>query len=81
MASALGITCEVVDGAAIDTNISVPGLEDGCLIAVLHEDGASGVTLGNLLSEASIPSSENLQLSTTDTTGDKLLVWCVIALP
>lgn len=66
----------VVAGAAAVTDIAVAGiLTTDTLVAVLHEDGTSGVTQSNLVSEASITSAGNIQLATTATTGDKLVVY------
>jgi hypothetical protein len=64
---------EVVDGAGITTDIAVSGLlTTSSLVAVMQY--IAGVPTANLVGEASAPTDGNLQLSTTDTTGHKLVV-------
>lgn len=79
------LTFKVVAGAAAATNIAVAGLDtDDVIVAVLQfnvaADSGTSATgnkiddLVDLSAEASVPTAGNLQLSTTVTTGDKLLV-------
>lgn len=71
-----GLTCAVVAGTTAATNIAITGLKTtDTILAVIHEDGTTGVTQANLVAEASIPTAGNLQLSTTDTSTDVLIVW------
>lgn len=64
----------VVAGAAANTNIAVSGInvEDG-LVAVLAFD-FGGTAIVDRVSEATVTSAGNIQLSTTNTTGKVLLV-------
>lgn len=75
----------VVAGTTATTNIAISGIATtDRLVAVVRfnveadtGDNASGdkvADVSDLLSEASITSAGNIQLSTTNTTGDKLLV-------
>lgn len=75
----------VVSGASNAANIAVSGITtQDTLVAVLRFDVAADTgtsatgnkvqAVGGLLSEASITSNGNVQLSTTDTTGDTLVV-------
>lgn len=75
----------VVAGAAAAANIAVAGLDaDDVLVGVVRFDlavdtGTSATgnkvqAVSDLTSEATVHSSGNLRLSTTDTTGDSLLV-------
>lgn len=68
-------TKEVVAGDGSATDIPVAGIKVGDILeSVLHEDGTTGVTQAELVGEASITSDGNIQLSTTDTTADVLIV-------
>jgi len=70
-----GLKTVVLAGAGAATNIPVTGLKVSDTIqSVLHQDGVSGVMLGELSAEASIPTAGNLQISTTVTTGNKLIL-------
>lgn len=74
-----GLKITVVAGAAADTNIAISGIKtEDTLLAVLEiqpPTAASGDTIkGDRTSEASITSDGNIQLTTTDTTGNQLLV-------
>ena len=68
----------VVPGSTAATNIAVTGiLTSDVLAAVVRLDRsgtASDINISSVLSEASIPSNGNIQLSTTNTSGDSLLV-------
>ena len=71
---------DLVNGTTATTNIAVTGIATGDrLVAVVgfdpdHATPASQVQ--NFTGEASITSSGNIQLSTTDTTGfDLLVIW------
>lgn len=68
----------VVNGAAADTNIAIAGLVKADeLVSVVRLDlGAEEKFKGaeDLTAEAKITSDGNIQLDTTNTTGDKLLV-------
>lgn len=65
---------EVAAGALPNTNIAVPGilLASSKLMSVIRY--VTGVPTANLLSEATVTSDGNIQLSTTNTTGDALIV-------
>ncbi|MBC8280746.1 MAG: hypothetical protein H8E48_08180 [Chloroflexi bacterium] len=73
-----GLTFDVVVGAAAATNIAIAAIktEDTIIGAVrLNRDAtAANIDLSSLLAEASITSDGNIQFSTTDTTGDAILV-------
>ena len=72
--SAFRIGSLPVDGAAATTNIAVTGiLAIDTLISVI-EVTVTTAALVDRTAEASITSDGNIQLSTTDTTGDCLLV-------
>lgn len=63
---------KVADGDSADTDIDVDGLKQGdVLLSVIQFD--AGVP-NDRTSEASVQANGKLQLDTTDTTGDKLLV-------
>lgn len=68
----------VVAGTTAATNIAVTGitLQDRLVAVVrLDRDGtAANINISDVQSEASITSNGNIQLSTTNTTGDSLLV-------
>ncbi len=73
----------VVNGAAAGNNIAVAGIKTGDrLVSVVKLDFTLSEGTPNtrtweasdLTSEASIPSDGNIQLSTTNTTGEVLLV-------
>ena len=72
-----GLQCAVLTGAAINTNIALTGatVKGTTLIAVLHNTVTTGVTEANRVDEAAITTDGNLQLDTTDTTNDQLVVW------
>ena len=70
----------VIPGAAASTNIAVAGitLRDGLLAVVQVEDtaGVADGVIAELVSEASITSDGNIQLSSTDTSaGGLLILW------
>lgn len=75
-----GLKFTVVQGAAVDTNIAVTDIEtEDTLVAVLRVVGARAATpdvtdVTNVTSEASITSSGNMQLTTTATSDDALVV-------
>lgn len=66
-------TVTVVDGAAVDTNIAIAGITTkdtlGSVLRFVTDTPTS-----NLVGEASITSDGNIQLSATNTTGNKLVV-------
>lgn len=79
------LSVAVVAGTTAATNIAVTGLDtDDVIVAVLQFDvavdtGTSATgnkvqAVASLTGEASVPTTGNLQLSTTNTTGDTLLV-------
>lgn len=74
-----GLTPAVVVGAAVDTNIPISGIatDDTILLVMrLNRDAtAANIDISDVTSEASITSAGNIQLTTTDTTGDSLLVF------
>ena len=83
MVSPTAVKTTVVSGAAANTDIAVTGIETGhTLLGVVKldftlADGAPNTRTwdaDDLLSEASITSGGNIQLSTTATTGAVLLV-------
>lgn len=65
-------------GAGVDTNIAVTGIKTGdTLVSVLRlnrDATAANIDITDVTSEASITSDGNIQLDTTDTTGDRLIV-------
>lgn len=63
----------IATGANINTNIAVSGInkEDG-LLAVLRE--VAGVLTDDLVAEAKVTSTGNIQVTSTNATGNKLLV-------
>lgn len=66
-------------GAAAATNIPIAGIEPGDrLLTVLEVQpptaGAGNTIVAERIGEASITSAGNIQLTTTDTTGNQLLV-------
>lgn len=72
-----GLTIRVVAGAAARTNIAISGLKTtDTIVSViqLDIDTATVRDAVDLTTEASIPTTGNLQVRTTVTTGDKLLV-------
>ncbi len=73
----LDLRFSIAAGAAADTNIAVAGIKRGDgLVAVIHvADGAEAALLkGDLVAETNITSDGNIQVDTTVTTGDQLLV-------
>ena len=74
-----GLQVAVVAGAAADTNIAVTGIatEDTILACVrLNRDAtAANIDADNLTAECLITSAGNIQMDTTTTTGDKLIVF------
>lgn len=72
------IRSAVVAGTTAATNIAVTGITlQDALVAVVRLDRdatAANINISNVQSEASITSAGNIQLSTTNTTGDSLLV-------
>ena len=73
-----GLTFDVVVGSAAATNIAIAAIktEDTIIGAIrLNRDAtAANIDLSSLLAEASVTSDANIQFSTTDTTGDAILV-------
>lgn len=79
------LSFSVVAGNTATTNIAVTGIAtEDTIVAVLRADVAADTgtsatgnkvqALSAVTSEASITSAGNIQLSTTDTTGDTLIV-------
>ena len=71
------LTVKVAAGAAAATNIAIAGLDtNDVIVSVLHFNIATATVTDvvDLSAEASVPTTGNLQLSTTVTTGDKLVV-------
>lgn len=68
----------VVAGAAATTNIAITGIvREDLIVSVLRLDldaTAANINLTDVTSEVSVTSDGNIQLTTTNTTGDKLLV-------
>jgi hypothetical protein len=66
-------------GAAAATNIAITGIKTSDALAgvfLLNRDAtAANINIGSVLSEASITSDGNIQLSTSTSTGDTLLVF------
>ncbi len=69
----------VVAGTTAAANIAVSGIATtDKIVAVVRVDldaAAANIDVDDLTSEASITSAGNIQLSTTNTTGDKLIVF------
>lgn len=69
----------VVAGTTAAANIAVSGIATtDKIVAVVRVDldaTAANIDVDDLTSEASITSAGNIQLSTTNTTGDKLIVF------
>lgn len=67
-----GLTTNIGDGTTAATNIAVAGiaLEDTLQSVIMFAGGVPS----DVTSEASITSAGNIQLSTTDSTGNKLLI-------
>lgn len=64
----------VVAGDAAKADLTVAGLAlDDQLVQVLFQDGDQ-IVQANLVSEASITAAGTMQLSTTDTTGGRLVI-------
>ncbi|MCC7494869.1 MAG: hypothetical protein IT204_21140 [Fimbriimonadaceae bacterium] len=72
----------VIDGAAAATALTVSGIAPAdVLLMVLHQD-STGLLLADLTNEASITAVDTVQLSSTATTGDKLVVaWLDLSQP
>lgn len=72
------IRSAVVAGTTAVTNIAVTGitLQDAlvCVMRLNRDATAANIDISSVLSEASITSAGNIQLSTTNTTGDSLLI-------
>jgi len=76
--SAIGLQFSLLDGTTAVTNIAVTGIAtDDTLIACLHISTAASIaTMADILSEVEITSAGNIQLATTNTTSDQLLlIW------
>ncbi|MCG3177500.1 MAG: hypothetical protein MOGMAGMI_02474 [Candidatus Omnitrophica bacterium] len=72
----LAVKVTVTTGTTAGADITVTGITTSdILLAVIEEDGTSGVTADNLLSEASITDTNDVQCSTTNTTGKVLTIW------
>ena len=69
----------VVAGTTAAANIAISGIATtDKIVAVVRVDldaTAANIDVDDLTSEASITSAGNIQLSTTNTTGDKLIVF------
>jgi len=80
----VGAKYAVVAGADVDTNIAVTGIAttDKIIYCVrLNRDAtAANINVSDVTSEVSITSDGNIQLDTTDTTGDTLMLhWWDVA--
>jgi len=69
----------VVAGAAINTNIAISGIVPGsdqiqAVIRLDRDATAANIDIADVTSETNITSRGNIQLTTTNTTGDRLLV-------
>lgn len=65
----------ILDGDEAATNIPLTGATtDDVLLMVGHQDGTSGLFLGDLTAETSITSDGNLQTASTSTDGNVLVV-------
>jgi hypothetical protein len=66
-------------GTTAATNIAITDIKTSDVLAgvfLLNRDAtAANIDISSVLSEASITSNGNIQLSTTNSTGDKLLVF------
>jgi hypothetical protein len=66
-------------GTTAATNIAITGIKTSDALAavfLLNRDAtAANINIGSVQSEASITSDGNIQLSTTNSTGDTLLVF------
>ncbi len=73
---AIALKCTLVAGAAANADIAVTGIAvEDTIIGVIHLEGtATYAAPADRLSEASITSAGNIQLTTTNTTGDFLLL-------
>ena len=75
----LAFKVAVVAGTTAAANIAISGIATtDKIVAVVRVDldaTASNIDVDDLTSEASITSAGNIQLSTTNTTGDKLIVF------
>lgn len=68
------LTTTLVAGTTATTNIAVTGIAtEDTLQSVLMQDGTTKAVT-NVSSEASITSAGNIQLATTDSTGNTLIV-------
>lgn len=77
--SEFNLQVTMVAGAAGTTNIAVSGIAtEDQIVSVWHVSTAASVaTIADITSEVSITSAGNIQLSTTDTTNDQLIVFWV----
>jgi predicted benzoate:H+ symporter BenE len=71
-----GLKLAIVNGANINTNIAIAGiLREDTLVFVVRFPAAYAVAnITSHLTETSITSDGNIQLTTTNTTGDRLIV-------
>ena len=70
--------CLILDGADSATSIAASGLvkDDDEIVYCFVQDGTSGLFTDELKDECSITADSYIENSTTDTTGDKLiLLW------
>lgn len=68
-----GLSIDLVAGAAADAAITVTGIgTEDTILSVIHNTAG---TLADLTAEATITDDDEIQLGTTDTTGDQLLVF------
>jgi len=66
----------LVDGADSATSIAVSGIlkDDDEILAAWYQDGTSGIWQAVLTDEMAITADGYVEDSTTDTTGDKILI-------
>lgn len=73
-----GLTFNLLDGAAADTNIAVTDIAtDDTVVFCIHISTKAAIaTMADITSEVVILSAGNIQLTTTSTTSDQLLlIW------
>lgn len=69
------LVCEVVSGADSATSIAVANITSSDYIWQVVYEASNQITTSNLVSEASVTSAGNIQLSSTNTSSGKLTVW------
>ncbi len=86
MATAMGqsksdfnLQIDLLSGTTATTNIAVSGIATtDTIVACLHISTAATIgTIADILSEVSITSAGNIQLSSTNTTSDQLMLFWI----